>query len=157
MTTGPLETLTARVFYVDQTGRSGTAVADITVPKLPTDTSDATVAIRTFSVVGYSLEGRFYYRPRLTLAETTGRGNVSIVGIDFQLLDVGPSGRVPQYRQPIEVPAGQTIVLDMTGWGPSPWIEIDSVSEASRVLVVIYFVDGSGRGGSVSAVADVSR
>jgi hypothetical protein len=100
------------------------------------------------------MNGRYHYFPKLTLKETSGRTSVRIVRIAFELLDVGPDGRVQPSQQQIPVPAGGTIVLDENEWGP--WVEIDSSAEASRVAVAISFVDDRGRSGSVSAVAPVS-
>jgi hypothetical protein len=158
VTSSPLETLKVRVFYVDQSSRSETAVADTAVPEFPRDTPEAALAIRAFSVFGSSVDGGFRYWPQLTLAETTGRSSVSIVSITYQLLDVFPADPVRPYGGPLQVQvrAGQAIVLDVGGYG-EPWGEFASQADASRVSVVIWFVDSAGRGGAVRAVADVSR
>jgi hypothetical protein len=39
--------------------------------------------------------------------------------------------------------------------GRTPWFEIDSSADASRVSVAISFVDDAGRGGIVRAIAPV--
>jgi hypothetical protein len=151
----PLDGLSVSVAYVSQTGLQRTAVADAEVPVVPTEESaDAKLEVRAFSVPAKLMNGRYHYFPKLTLKETSGRTSVRIVRIAFELLDVGPDGRVQPSQQQIPVPAGGTIVLDENEWGP--WVEIDSSAEASRVAVAISFVDDRGRSGSVSAVAPVS-
>jgi hypothetical protein len=75
----------------------------------------------------------------------------------FELLDIGPAGRVPSVPVPISIiPAGGTIVLDEDPLGYGPWMEISNSVKASRVSVVIYYIDAEGRGGSVTAIANVS-
>jgi hypothetical protein len=115
------------------------------------------LAIQALTVDGWSENGRFHYWPKLTLTETSGISRASIKAITFELLDVGPAGRVPPARDPGDVPAGGTIQLVEDAYGYGPWFEIDSTANASRVSVVISFVDDAGRGGALSAVAQVSR
>jgi hypothetical protein len=152
-----LDQLTVSVSFVDETERFGTVVGGTVVPAVSDNTADATLTIRSFSVAGRFSNGRFYYLPKLTLAETAGRSPAMIVKITFELLDVGSSGRVPPSREQIVVPAGGTVVLDEDPYGYGPWLEIDSVADASRVSVVISYIDLQGRGGAASALATVSR
>ena len=56
-----------------------------------------------------------------------------------------------------DVTPGDTIRLVTDENGQSPWFEIESSDEASRVSVAISFVDDAGRGGLVSAIAPVDR
>ena len=157
VSTTRVDHLQVTVAFVDETGRSGTVTAHAAVPAISQESADATLALHRFSVVGWSGHGRFHYWPKLTLSETSGRSAARILKMTFELLDVGPSGLVPHVRQAIDVPAGGTIVLDENDYDHGPWVEIDSTANASRVSVVISFVDDQGRGGVVSAVAQVSR
>ena len=56
-----------------------------------------------------------------------------------------------------DVTPGDTIRLVTDESDQSPWFEIESSDEASRVSVAISFVDDAGRGGLVSAFAPVDR
>lgn len=126
-------------------------------PEAPPDGSVATVVIQDFSVFGWYDHGqqRFHYWPKLTLAETAGVSAASISTISFELLDVGPAGRVPPASGSFLVPAGGVLRLDEDLYGP--WLEIDSTANAARVSVLLSFVDNAGKGGSVSAIVAVSR
>jgi hypothetical protein len=149
-------TVTVTVSYADAAGVAGTATANAETPDVVAGSS-ATLAIRSFTVTGWTNGGRFYYWPRLTLAETSGSSGAVIKQMVFELTDTGPEGKVPVVWNPMQVPAGGTLTLDEGDYG-DPWLEIDSTSaNASRVSVVISYVDEQGRGGSISAVADVSR
>jgi hypothetical protein len=152
-----LEHLSVAVAFVDETGRPGTVRAQAAVPNFSQGVPDAALVIRSFSVLGRFEGGRYYYRPKLSAAETTGRSAATVLSVTFELLDVGPSGRVPPSRQVHQIPAGGTVVLDEDPYGYGPWLEIDSSVDAARVAVVIAYVDGEGRGSSVSAVAHVAR
>jgi len=150
-------TMTVRVSFLDESGRSGMTTADIAVPPISQVLPDVTLAIKAFSVTGWFENGRFHYWPRLTVAETSGRGPAAIVEITFELLDVGPAGRVPPTYQRFVVAAGGTLTLDEDGYD-GPWLEIDSErADASRISVVISYVDDAGRGRSVTALAPVSK
>jgi hypothetical protein len=154
----PIDAMTVRVSFFDQSGQSGAASADAAVPPVAQGVPDVTVDIQAFSVTGWYADGRFHYWPRLTIAETGGRGPVVIAEMTFELLDVGPAGRVPPVRQSIQVPAGGALTLDANDYDGGPWLEIDSATaDASRVSVLISFADAAGRGGSVRAIAQVSR
>ena len=112
--------------------------------------------IQAFSVIGSSYPGLLLLA-ELTLAETSGVSRALIKKMTFELLDVGPSGRVPAMWEPREVPAGGTIALDEDDYGYGPWLEITSMADASCVSLVISFVDDAGRGGLVTAIVPVSR
>jgi hypothetical protein len=156
VTAEPLGTVMVTVSYADETGIAGTATANAETPDVVAG-SIATLAIRSFTVTGWTQSGRFHYWPKLTLAETSGSSRAVIKQMVFELVDTGPQGKVPIVWNPAQVPAGGTLTLDEGGYG-DPWLEIDSTSaNASRVSVVISYVDEQGRGGSISAVADVSR
>jgi len=150
-----IDRITVRVGFVDGTGRSGVALAEVAVPAVSRESPTATLAIRTLSVQSWYKNGRYHYWPRLTLAETTGRSHAVIMRIDFELLDVGPAGGVPPSSPVISVPAGAAVTLDEDDYG-GPWLEIDSSANASRVSVVVSFVDSDRRGGSVRATTQVS-
>ena len=81
--------------------------------------------------------------------------HLAIKKITFELLDVGSAGRVPPSWQPFSIAAGATLTLS-EAYG-DPWLEIDGSANASRVSVVIVFIDEAGRGGEITAVAQVSR
>ncbi len=151
-----LNTLRVTVEYRDEAGRVGSAVSEAAAPALSMDPPDATLEIRRFVVAGSFSGGYFWYWPKLTLIETTGRSDARIVKITFELLDIGPAGRVPEIHESIVVPAGGTIVLDEDPLGYGPWREISNSIKAARVSVVIHFVDVVGRGGVVTAIAEVS-
>lgn len=151
-----LDRLRVTVEFVDAAGRAGSTVAESAAPALSTDAPDAMLTIGQFVVAGSFSEGRFSYWPKLTLLETTGRSQVTIVKMTFELVDTGPAGRVPSSPEFIVVPAGGTIVLDEDPLGFGPWRELSSSVKAARVSVVIHFVDAAGRGGSVTAIAEVS-
>jgi hypothetical protein len=155
LTALPSMTLTAS--FRDSGGHAGSVAADAPVPTISQAPSSAVLAIQALTVDGWSENGRFYYWPKLTLTETSGISRASIKAITFELLDVGPTGRVPPASASGDVPAGGTIQLVEDAYGYGPWFEIDSTANASRVSVVISFVDDVGRGGTVSGVAQVSR
>jgi hypothetical protein len=154
-----LDTLRATVEFVDAAGGAGSTVAESAAPTIstdPPDSPDAALAISQFVVAGSFSGGQFWYLPKLTLIETTGRSRATIVKMTFELLDVGPAGRVPPSHELIVVPAGGAMVLDEDPSGFGPWQEISSSVKAARVSVVIHFMDAAGRGGSVTAIAEVS-
>ena len=154
VTDAPLDRLYVRVTYVDHAGLTGTVVGDTAAPALSLEPPAETLAIRAFSVTGYTADTCSSYLPRLTLAETTGRGQVNIVRIQFELL--GALGGVPPSREPRLVPAGGIVVLDEDAYGP--WLEISNCYPlVSRVSVAISYLNDRGRGATVSAVADVSK
>jgi hypothetical protein len=150
-----LSSITATVSFTNDLGQTGSVAATVDGPTISASPSGATLVIQTFTVSGWYDHGLSFYWPKLTLTETSGRSSASINKINFELLDIGSSGRVPPDLTPRAVPAGGTISLDDDGYGP--WFEISSTADASRVSVVISFVDDAGRGGSVSAIAPVSR
>ena len=162
MTGFRLDTLRATVDFVDAAGGAGSTVAESVPPTIsadsadPPDSPDAALAISQFVVAGSFSGGQFWYLPKLTLIETTGRSRATIVKTTFELLDVGPAGRVPPSHELIVVPAGGAIVLDKDPLGFGPWKEISSGVKAARVSVVIQFMDAAGGGGSVTAIAEVS-
>jgi hypothetical protein len=156
MTDQPLGTVTVTVSYVDGAGAITTATATAQAPEV-SDGSIATLAIRSFTVSGWTEGGWFQYWPRLTLAETSGASRAIIKQMVFELTGTGSAGRVPVVWNPAEIAAGGTITLDEDGYG-GPWLAISSqLANAARVSVVISYVDNAGRGASISAVADVSR
>jgi len=130
VTDAPLDRLYVRVSYVDHAGEARMAVGDIAAPGLPREP------------------------PEESLAETTGRGQVTIVRIQFELL--GAPGGVPSNSSRILVPPGGTVVLDDDEYGP--WAEISNCYPmVSRVSVAVLYLNDRGRGATVSAVTDVSR
>jgi len=154
VTDAPLDRLYVRVSYVDHAGEARMAVGDIAAPALPREPPEESLAIRAFSVAGYTANQCSSYLPRLTLAETTGRGQVTIVRIQFELL--GAPGGVPSNSSRILVPPGGTVVLDDDEYGP--WAEISNCYPmVSRVSVAVLYLNDRGRGATVSAVTDVSR
>jgi hypothetical protein len=152
-----LTSITATVTFTNGAGQAGTVAVTKDAPRLVPDPSAAALVIQAFSVMGSSDSGSFSYWPKLTLTETSGVSRALIKKMTFELLDVGPSGRVPPSWEPREVPAGGSITLDEDDYGYGPWLEITSMADASRVSLAISFVDDAGRGGSVTAVAPVSR
>jgi hypothetical protein len=130
-----------------------------TSPAAPLAAPLATLVIREFSVTEWydRSQGRYHYWPKLTVAETSGVSLASIASITFELLDVGPTGRVPPASGPFVVPAGGTLTLVEDSYGYGPWLEIDSTADASRVSVVLSFLDSTGGRASVSAIAQVLR
>jgi len=151
-----LVSITATVSFTSDAGQTGTVAITENAPLFAADASSAALAIQAFSVVGSSEGGSFGYWSKVTLAETSGVSRALIKKMTFELLDVGPAGRVPPSWEPREVPAGGSITLDEDDYG-GPWLWITSMSNASRVSLTISFVDDAGRGGSVTAVAPVSR
>ena len=152
-----LGSITATVFFTNFVDPIRSVSATKDAPLLDSNASSAALVIQAFSVVGSSDPGSFFYWPKLTLAETSGVSRAVIKKMTFELLDVGPPGRVPIVWEPREVPAGGTITLDEDSYGYGPWLEITSMAEASRVSLAISFVDDAGRGGSLTAVAPVAR
>jgi hypothetical protein len=154
-----LPSIVVTITVADDAGHVATVSGEAAVPPISQDVAAATLMIRDFTVSGWydQNQRRFHYWPKLTLAETSGVSAASIVKIVFELLDVGPAGRVPPSLGPVAVPAGGTISLIEDDYGYGPWLEIDSTADAPRVSVVIAFVDRDGRGASVSAIAPVSR
>ena len=152
-----LASITATVFFTTGVDLTGSVAVTQDVPPLAPDASSAALVIQAFSVIGSSERGSFSYWPKLTLTETSGVSRALIKKMTFQLLDVGPSGRVPVVWEPREVPAGGTIALDEDDYGYGPWLDITSMADASRVSLAISFVDDAGRGGSVTAVVPVTR
>jgi hypothetical protein len=152
-----LASITATVFFTNGVGQTGSLTVTRDLSPLPPSASSAALVIQSFSVVGSSEGGSFSYWPKLTLTETSGVSHALIKKMTFELLDVGPSGRVPPSWEPREVPAGGSITLDEDEYGYGPWLEITSMADASRVSLTISFVDDAGRGGSVTAVVPVSR
>jgi hypothetical protein len=153
-----LTSITATVSFTNGVGQAGTVAGTEGAPRFVADPSSAALAIQAFSVIGRFDQRYFWYWPKLTLTETSGVSRALIKNITFQLLDVGPVGNVPPSWEPREVPAGGSITLDTDDLGYGmPWFEISSTAEASRVSLVISFVDDAGRGGSVAAIAPVTR
>jgi len=151
-----LPSITATVFFTNGVGQTGSVAVTENAPLLAPNAPSAALVIQAFSVLGSSDPRYFYYWPKLTLTETSGVSRALIKKVTFELLDVGPSGRIPPSLEPREVPAGGTITLDEDDYG-GPWLEITSMAEASRVSLAISFVDDAGRGGSVTAVVPVTR
>jgi hypothetical protein len=151
-----LASITATVSFANGAGQTGTAAITENAPLFAPDASSAALVIQAFSVVGSSEGASFGYWPKLTLAETSGVSRALIKKMTFELLDVGSSGRIPPSWEAREVPAGASITLDEDDYG-GPWLWITSMGDASRVSLTISFVDDVGRGGSVTAVAPVSR
>ena len=152
-----LASITATVFFTNGVDPIRSVAVTEDAPLLPPNASSAALVIQAFSVVGSSDRGSFSYWPKVTLAETAGVSRALIKKMTFQLLDVGSPGRVPTLWEPREVPAGGTIALDEDDYGYGPWLEITSMADASRVSLEISYVDDAGRGGSVTAVAPVTR
>jgi hypothetical protein len=151
-----LNTLRVTVEFVDESGRAGSVVAEAPAPALSTAAADTMLEIRRFVVQGSFSGGLFWYWPKLTLSETSGRSPARIVKITFELLDIGPAGRVPETYESMVVPAGGTLVLEEDPLGYGPWREISNSIKAARLSVIIHYVDAEGRGGSVTGIAEVS-
>jgi len=151
-----IDRLAVSISFSDDVGHSGNTVAEVAVPPVPQGPSAAALTIRSFSVTSSFHDGRFWYQPKLTLAETSGVSDATVASFTFNLLDLGAEGRVPVVRSPIVVPAGGMLVLDQDPLGYGPWVELDSASKASRVAVVISYLDSAGRGRSVGAEVQVS-
>ena len=154
-----LPSIAVNITVSDDAGHVATVSGEAAVPPISQDVAAAALVIRDFTVAGWydQNQRRYHYWPKLTLAETSGVSPASIVKLAFELLDVGPAGRVPPSLGPVAVPAAGTISLVEDDYGYGPWLEIDSTADAPRVSVVIAFVDRDGRGASVSAIAPVSR
>ena len=118
-----LASITATVFLTTGVDVRGSVAVTQDVPPLAPDASSAALVIQAFSVIGSSDRGSFSYWPKLTLTETSGVSRAVIKTMTFELMDVGPSGRVPVVRQPREVPAGGTITFDEDDYGYGPWLE----------------------------------
>lgn len=151
-----LSSITATVSFTNGVDSTGTVALTQDGPTLPANASSAVLVIQAFSVVGSSDRGTFSYWPKLTLAETAGVSRAVIRKMTFQLVGVGPAGRVPEVWEQHEVPACGTLTLDDDGYG-GPWLGITSTADASQVSVAISFVDDRGRGGSITAATPVSR
>jgi hypothetical protein len=153
-----LPSITATVFFTTDDGQTGSVAAAADAPPVLHDPSAAVLAIQAFTASSWHDQDGFHYWPKLTLTETSGSSRALIQKMIFELMDEGPSGRVPPVWDRRQVPAGGTISLvDDEYFGYGPWLELDSTADAARVSVMISFVDDAGRGGSVSAVAQVSR
>lgn len=153
-----LALISATVFFSDDNGQTGILTASAFTPSVPHGAAVASLAVRDFTVDRRRHTGqRFVYWPKLTLVETTGRGAASIKKVVFKLLDAVAAGPVFSVWQGPDVPAGGTVRLQTRNDSLRPWFEFDSATEASRVSVAVSFVDAQGRGGLVSALADVSR
>lgn len=152
-----LASISAIIFFTDDEGQPGIVSAAVRVPDVPDRAPLASLAIREFTVDRRQHQGRFLYWPKLTLAETSGRSRASIRKIVFELLDVGAAEQAPPVWNPADVQAGATISRITGRNGQTPWSQIDSGGDASRVSVTISFVDDGGRGGLVSAIAPVDR
>lgn len=152
-----LGSISAIVFFVDDDGQTGVVSAVARAPEVSDRDSNASLAIRQFTVERRQGAGRFLYRPTLTLAETSGRSRARIRKIAFELLDVGGASQAPPVWNVPDVPAGGTISLATGSGAQAPWFEIERSGDASRVSVAISFVDDAGHGGLVSASALVQR
>jgi hypothetical protein len=152
-----LASITATVSFNNEVGQTGTVAVTEDAPPLAPNSSSAALVIQAFSVIGSSDQGDFHYWPKLTLTETSGVSRALIKKMTFELLDVGPNGRVPTVWEPHEIPAGGTITLENDDYGYGPWFEITSVADVQRVSLAISFVDDAGRGALVTAVVPVSR
>lgn len=153
----PLASISVIVLFVDDEGQSGLVSAVTRVPEIPAIASLAALEIREFAIDRRQDHGRFFYWPKLTLAETSGRSRASIKRISFELLGVGGAGQVRPLWSAPQVAAGATIRLVNGENDRTPWFEIDSAADASGVSVAIAYVDDAGRGGLVSAIASVKR
>lgn len=142
------------VSFIDDAGHAGQATATIRVPAVRVDVPAAVLTLSLFTVDGWYDAGRFHYWPKLSLSSSGGP--IAIKKIAFELLDVGSAGRVPPSWQQFSVAGGGTLNLSEDPYG-GPWFEIDSSADASRVSIAIVFVDEAGRGGEITAVAQVSR
>jgi hypothetical protein len=152
-----LDSISAIVFFTDDAGQSGIVSAAARVDDVPEGASIASLEIRQFAVSRRADQGRFRYQPTLTIVETSRRSGATIKKIMFELLDVGTAGQAPPVWSARDLPAGGAISLVTGNNGQSPWFEIDSSGDASRVSVAISFVDEAGRGGQVSAIARLER
>ena len=151
-----LASITGTVTFVNDANQTGSVAITRNATLIAPAASSASLVIQAFSVVVSSDGSSFGYWPKLTLAETSGISRAVIKKMTFELLHVGPAGRVPPSWDAREVPAGSSIALDEDDYG-GPWIWITSLANASGVSLTISFVDDAGRGGSVTAVAPVSR
>ena len=152
-----LGSISAIVFFADDDGQTGIVSAVARAPEVSDRDSNASLAIRAFTVGRRQGPGRFLYWPKLTLAETSGRSRARIRKIAFELLDVGGASQAPPVWNAPDVPPGGTISLATGSGAKAPWFEIESSGDASRVSVAISFVDDAGHGGLVSAIALVQR
>ncbi len=153
-----LSAVTVTVTFSDVNGRSHTVSAVAQAPSVSENRSAAELAIQSFTVDGWvGSGGRHHYWPKLRLTEMSGRSHVIIRQMTFELLDVGVDGRIPTVNDPLLVGAGGSISLSEDAYGWGPWLEIDSRAMATRVSLTVLFQDASGLGGSVSAVAQVTR
>ena len=152
----PLTTLMATVTFTNGSDQSATAQTQIS-PAVPLAIISTALALDSFSVEGWTSDGRHHYWPTLTLRETTGAKSVTVVEMTFTLLDVGPVGNVPKVNYPATLLPGETRELreDAGGWGP--WLEIDSSARAERVSVTIMYIDSSNQGGVLTRIANVGR
>lgn len=152
-----LDSISAIVFFTDDDGQTGIVSASARVPDVSERAPVASLVIRQFTVGRRQHQGQFLYWPKLTIAETSGRGRASIRKIVFELLDVGGASQPPPVWNAQDVPAGDTISLVTGRDGRAPWFEIASSGGASHVSVAISYVDAAGRGGMVNAVTGVER
>ena len=154
-----LTSISATVFFTDDQGQTGLVSIATGVPAVSERVPVARLVIQRFTVVRRTADGAFAYRPELTLAETSGRSQVSIKKIAFELLDVGVAvvGPALAIWNAAEVPRGSSVTLASGYEGRPGSFDIRSRADASRASVTISYVDNGGRGGMVSAVAPVAR
>jgi hypothetical protein len=150
-----LPTIAVVVTASNDAGQTETVTEVAQVPAISQDTAVPSVVIQAFTVTGWKTDRYFHYWPKLTLAETSGVGRVLVRKMTFELLDVGPNGRVAPAWDVGYVPAGGRLTLDADDYD-GPWFEIFGEADVSRVSVTINFVDDAGRAGALTAVADVS-
>jgi hypothetical protein len=118
---------------------------------------EATLLIRRFVVVRRALDGAFSYRPELTVEGASGRGRLSIKKVTFELLDVGASGQTLILWNPADVIGGRAVTVVPGYDGTGMFHDLRSRAEAPRMSTTVSYVDDSGRGGVISAVAAVVR
>jgi len=150
-----LPTITVIVTVNNDAGQTETVTAVAQVPAISQDIAAPTVVIQAFTMTGWKTDRYFHYWPKLTLAETSGVGRAFVRKMTFELLDIGPAGRIPPAWDVGYVPAGGTLTLDADDYD-GPWFEIFGEADANRVSVTINFVDDESRAAAVTAIAQVS-
>ena len=114
-----------------------------------------TITVQSFTIIKERIGNRYYYRPQLGLAETSGKSAVTVTQLQFYLEDFGPAGRFPPWLVAKVIQAGQVreIIDYVGGIGGYPEFEMDSSDNGRIVSLSISYVDSQKRIGSISTFA----
>jgi hypothetical protein len=147
---------TVTVTYTAADGHSYHPIATTPITPIESAPTSASLQISDFALTRWQEPYEWDYWPRFTVTETSGTAGVTITRIEFTLLDMSPSGRVPPSFGSWPIPGGGSIRLfDEWSYG-EPAFYLSSSRQTDRVMVTLSYVDADGRPGDVTATAQVS-